>query len=248
MSTTTAVQSLAEKIRDKLVAKVYPNEEDDVQSQAFLEIIIGLLPILADLLAQNCSPSPERLQSMLKNRPFFRWRFKKEIERRINDNDQMKAWGNDLVQVSVEVISDPENLEIVKAAMQSKPEPPPVWGVFSLLPMLLVSCVFLFGSSLLAQCPTCGNTSSSYTVYQTSSFEAPHVRSHVPTYYVRQTTPVYVVRTSQPVYLTSQSYYQTAPTVSPSSSNGVWSYRTTPVRALLSDMFNCASLGGSTSG
>ena len=127
----TAVGELSSAIADELVV-------DGVSTKsAFIPILIGLLPVLADLLAQNCNPTPERLVKFLQSKRPRRQRF---IANRINE------WTVDRKGITVlqelggkkfggcarKVLADPANEILVVEAFDSPPPiTPPTWGILN---------------------------------------------------------------------------------------------------------------------
>lgn len=122
------------KLAQKLTEKVDP--ATPVAQSPFVGIIIGLLPILADLLGQYCEPTPEQVVDRLQS--------KRPLIRRLNiaqiNNWTAKTEGRDVYlalggrsfgEHVVDTLGDPANEDLVKAAMQEgELVSPPVWGIF----------------------------------------------------------------------------------------------------------------------
>lgn len=129
---STPIGQLSQAIAVKLA------ETEPRATSGFLPIIIGLLPVLADLLMQNCNPTPERLaQSMqsTNSRPLRRRRFVNRINEWTRDSKGMDVYtelGRQKFGVAcVDVFSDPENEQLVINGMTSPaPVRPPIMIAF----------------------------------------------------------------------------------------------------------------------
>ena len=126
----TATGQLSQKVAQKV------DPDTPTAQSPFVGIIIGLLPVLADLLGQYCNPSPEQVVERLQS--------KRPLIRRLNiaqiNNWTIKSEGRDVYlalggrsfgEHVVDTLGDPENGELVKKAMQEgELVSPPVWGIF----------------------------------------------------------------------------------------------------------------------
>ena len=129
----TPIGQLSKAIAGELII---PGEEVSSQS-AFIPILIGLLPVLADLLAQNCDPSPERLVKFLQSKRPRRQRF---IANRINEwtvdrkgiTVLQELGGKKFGECARVVLADPTNEMLVVEAFDSPPPiTPPTWGILN---------------------------------------------------------------------------------------------------------------------
>ena len=151
-SSADAVAQLSDQCATRLMVRL---GLDVGAKSAFLDIIIELLPFLADLLGKNCAPDgASGLQFLIKDRGWrgrlFRYRYHAKYEREVRDrdmrSDEYDAWGRDLSYVILEVVGDANNLQLVDAAMNAPP--PPRWGTFG-----VTSVVLLIAAMLLLSAP-----------------------------------------------------------------------------------------------
>lgn len=140
LTSKEAVEQLADLIADDLVTTL----GDPEAKSPFLPIIIGLLPVLADLLANNCAPSDSAgLRKVVSQRGLrgrlFRWQYRNALKRVVANDADYAEWGSQLGDSVLEIIMDENNSTLVDAALVSKPVP--IWGAFGSA-LLVLGLVF----------------------------------------------------------------------------------------------------------
>ena len=128
------LESPVGQLADMIAAEVAAAPSGPTTKSAILPILIGLLPVLADLLAQNCNPTPERLTRSLQRKSRFarRWH-----ANRINDwtvehkgiTTFSELGGKEFGGNAMSVLGDPSNESLIHEALASPPPvSPPTWG------------------------------------------------------------------------------------------------------------------------
>lgn len=149
LTAAEANEQLADKVADDLVVTL----KDPEAKSPFLPIIIGLLPVLADLLANNCAPeNAAGLKAAINQRGLrgrlFRWQYRNALKRVIANDKDYAEWGTQLGDSILKVVTDDANAELVDTAMIAKPIP--IWGAFGTSLAILI-CLLFFAPSAEAQ-------------------------------------------------------------------------------------------------
>ena len=129
LTSTEAVEQLADKVADDMVTAL----RDPEAKSPLLPIIIGLLPVLAELLANNCAPeNAAGLKQVFNQRGLrgrlFRWQYRNALKRVVANDRDYAEWGNQLGNSIEKVVTDDANAELVDAGLIAKPIP--IWGAF----------------------------------------------------------------------------------------------------------------------
>lgn len=129
LTASEAIEQLADKVADDLVTTL----GDPEAKSPFLPIIIGLLPVLADLLANNCAPeNAAGLRAAVNQRGLrgrlFRWQYRNALKRVVANDKDYAEWGSQLGDSVLKVVTDENNSDLVDAGLISKPIP--IWGAF----------------------------------------------------------------------------------------------------------------------
>ena len=126
------------KLADKLFTRMVTHFPVIAQVKAmFIEFVVALLPVLADLLGQFCSPTPEQLVRRLQAaRPgtFRHRRYSNTIARwtvqQFGVSTFMANGGEVLVEEFLTLAREPENEKLLKQAMiEPSPVEAPVWSL-----------------------------------------------------------------------------------------------------------------------
>ena len=131
MTPDEAVEQLSSRIGVVIAEELSISQ---AEASVFLEFLIGLLPILADLLGKHCAPEDGAGLRALFNAPglrgrFFRWRYRDLIRNRVRSNEEFSAWGSQLTSSVEKVLTDEANDALVTEALKARPAP--IWSLFS---------------------------------------------------------------------------------------------------------------------
>lgn len=129
LTSTEAVEQLADKVADDMVTVL----RDPEAKSPLLPIIIGLLPVLAELLANNCAPQDSAgLRAVFNQRGLrgrlFRWQYRNALKRVVANDHDYAEWGSQLGNSIEKVVTDDANAELVDAGLIAKSIP--IWGAF----------------------------------------------------------------------------------------------------------------------
>jgi len=129
LTSTEAVEQLADKVADDMVTVL----QDPEAKSPLIPIIVGLLPVLAELLANNCKPeNAAGLKAVFKQRGLrgrlFRWQYRNALKRVVVNDRDYAEWGSQLGNSIEKVVTDDANADLVNAGLIAKSIP--IWGTF----------------------------------------------------------------------------------------------------------------------